>query len=115
MAAECLFCKMISGTIKPQTVYEDDKVLAFKDINPQAPVHVLLVPKQHLATLNDLDAKNADIVGALVLAAKKVADDYGISRSGYRTVINCNADAGQSVFHLHMHLLGGRLMHWPPG
>lgn len=115
MAAECLFCKMVGGTIKPQTVYEDDKVLAFKDINPQAPVHVLLVPKQHLATLNDLDAKNADIVGALVLAAKKVADDYGISRSGYRTVINCNADAGQSVFHLHMHLLGGRLMHWPPG
>ena len=115
MTTECLFCKMVSGQIKPNTVYEDDNVLAFKDINAQAPVHVLVIPKRHIATLNDLDEPDATIVGKLTLAAARIAKDSGIATSGYRTVINCNADAGQSVFHVHLHLLGGRYLRWPPG
>ncbi|MGA9031852.1 MAG: histidine triad nucleotide-binding protein [Sulfuricaulis sp.] len=115
MTTECLFCKMVSGQIKPNTVYEDDDVLAFKDINPQAPVHVLVIPKKHTATLNDLKPADAALVGKLLLTAARIARDSGIADSGYRTVLNCNADAGQSVFHVHLHLLGGRVMHWPPG
>ena len=115
MTTECLFCKMVSGQIKPSTVYEDDDVLAFKDINPQAPVHVLVIPKKHTATLNDLKPADAGLVGKLLLTAARIARDSGIADSGYRTVLNCNADAGQSVFHVHLHLLGGRVMHWPPG
>lgn len=113
--ADCIFCKMVNGTIKPNTVYEDDDVLAFRDINPQAPVHVLIVPKLHIATLNDIKPEHAALVGKLYLAAKRVAEQDGIAADGYRTLINCNADAGQSVFHIHLHLLGGRTMHWPPG
>lgn len=112
---DCIFCKMVNGTIKPNTVYEDDDVLAFRDINPQAPVHVLIVPKLHIATLNDIKPEHAALVGKLYLAAKRVAEQDGIAAGGYRTLINCNADAGQSVFHIHLHLLGGRTMHWPPG
>lgn len=112
---DCIFCKMVDGTIKPNTVYEDDDVLAFRDINPQAPVHVLIVPKLHIATLNDIKPEHAALVGKLYLAAKRVAEQDGIAAGGYRTLINCNADAGQSVFHIHLHLLGGRTMHWPPG
>ena len=115
MTTECLFCKMVSGQIKPNTVYEDDDVLAFKDINPQAPVHVLVIPKKHTATLNDLKPADAALVGKLLLTAARIARDSGIADSGYRAVLNCNADAGQSVFHVHLHLLGGRVMHWPPG
>ena len=115
MTTECLFCKMVSGQIKPNTVYEDSDVLAFKDINPQAPVHVLIIPKKHITTLNDLGTEHAELVGKLYLAAAKVAKQSGVADSGYRTVMNCNADAGQSVWHVHLHLLGGRLMHWPPG
>jgi histidine triad (HIT) family protein len=115
MAADCLFCKMISGEIKPNTVYENDEILAFRDINPQAPVHVLVIPKQHIATLNELTPGHAELVGKLTLAAQKVARDLGIADTGYRTVMNCNRDAGQSVWHVHLHLLGGRLMAWPPG
>jgi len=115
MTTECLFCKMVRGEIKPNTVYEDDTVLAFKDINPQAPVHILVIPKKHIATLNDVGPADADLVGKLVLAAKRVAKDAGVAESGYRLVLNCNADAGQSVFHVHVHLLGGRFMRWPPG
>ncbi|MEK7260462.1 MAG: histidine triad nucleotide-binding protein [Pseudomonadota bacterium] len=115
MATDCLFCKMISGAIKPATVHEDDDVLAFKDINPQAPVHVLIVPKRHIATLNDLKPADAALVGKLVLVAGKIARALGVADSGYRTVMNCNADAGQSVWHVHLHLLGGRVMRWPPG
>jgi histidine triad (HIT) family protein len=106
---------MVSGQIKPNTVYEDNDVLAFKDINPQAPVHVLVIPKKHTATLNDLKPGDASLVGKLLLTAARVARDSGIADSGYRTVLNCNADAGQSVFHVHLHLLGGRILHWPPG
>lgn len=115
MTADCLFCKMVSGAIKPDKVYEDAEVLAFRDINPQAPVHVLVVPKRHIATLNDLTSADAALVGKLFLAAQKVARDLGVADSGYRTLMNCNRDAGQSVWHIHMHLLGGRVMHWPPG
>lgn len=115
MTADCLFCKMVSGQIKPDTVYEDSEVLAFRDINPQAPVHVLVIPKKHIATLNELQPGDAELVGKLVRAAAHIARELGIAESGYRTVMNCNADAGQSVFHIHLHLLGGRVMRWPPG
>ena len=113
--SDCLFCKMISGEIQPDTVYEDDEVLGFRDINPQAPTHVLVVPKTHISTLNDLQDNHSALVGKLYLAAKKIAADEGIADDGYRTVMNCNAGAGQTVFHLHLHVLGGRPMEWPPG
>lgn len=112
---DCLFCKMVTGAIQPDKVYEDSEVLAFKDVNPQAPLHVLVIPKKHIATLNELDADHADLIGKLFLAARKVAQEAGVADSGYRTVINCNEGAGQSVFHIHLHLLGGRAMQWPPG
>ncbi len=115
MTADCLFCKMVTGAIKPDTVYEDSDVLAFKDINPQAPVHVLVVPKKHISTLNEFDTGNIDLIGKMFLAAGKIARDTGVAEAGYRTVINCNAGAGQSVFHVHLHVLGGRTMNWPPG
>lgn len=112
---DCLFCKMVSGAIKPDTVYEDDDVLAFRDINPQAPTHVLIVPKQHVSTINDLDAQTAGLFGKMMLAAAKVARQEGFAEQGYRTVMNCNEHGGQTVFHIHLHLLGGRPMGWPPG
>jgi len=113
--ADCLFCKMVSGEINPDTVYEDDDILAFKDINPQAPLHVLIIPKAHIATVNDLSDANAATVGRLFLTAKQIAADNGLTDPGYRLVMNCNAGAGQTVFHIHLHLLGGRPMTWPPG
>lgn len=113
--SDCLFCKMVSGDIKADVVYEDDHVLAFNDINPQAPHHVLIIPKEHISTINDLDEEHEGTVGKLFLAAKKVAANLGIEEEGYRTVMNCNAGAGQTVFHIHLHLLGGRPMLWPPG
>jgi histidine triad (HIT) family protein len=113
--ADCLFCKMIDGEIQPDVVYEDDDILAFRDINPQAPVHVLVVPRRHISTINDLNDSDAELVGSMFLAAKVVAERTGVAERGYRTVMNCNAEAGQSVFHLHLHVLGGRPMRWPPG
>ncbi|MEK6550477.1 MAG: histidine triad nucleotide-binding protein [Pseudomonadota bacterium] len=115
MADSCLFCKMVSGAIQPDKVYETPRVLAFRDINPQAPVHVLVVPKQHVATLNEARPEDALLLGELLLAAREVAGKTGIAEGGYRTVLNCNADAGQTVFHIHLHVLGGRPMRWPPG
>jgi histidine triad (HIT) family protein len=115
MTTDCLFCKMVAGTIKPDKVHEDDEVLAFRDIHPQAPVHVLVVPKQHIATLNDLTPAQAALVGRLFLVAQQAARQSGIAESGYRIVMNCNRDAGQSVWHVHLHVLGGREMGWPPG
>ena len=112
---DCLFCKMVSGEIAPDKVFESDDVLAFRDINPQAPTHVLVVPKRHVATLNDLDDESAGLVGKMALAAAEVARREGFAEQGYRTIINCNADGGQTVFHIHLHLLGGRVMGWPPG
>ncbi len=113
--AKCVFCRMVDGEIKPDVVYEDEAVLAFRDTNPQSPTHVLLIPKEHIATTNDLDDDNVDIIGRLYLAAKQVAADEGIAERGYRMVMNCNPEAGQSVYHIHLHLLGGRSMNWPPG
>ncbi len=113
--SDCLFCKMVAGEIKPNVVYEDEAVLAFRDINPQAPTHVLVIPKQHISTINDINSEDAELVGRLYLAAKKVAELDGIAIDGYRTVMNCNAAAGQAVFHIHLHVLGGRNLHWPPG
>jgi histidine triad (HIT) family protein len=113
--AACLFCKFATGAIKPAVVHETASVLAFKDINPQAPTHVLIIPKRHVATLNDLVAGDAALMGELMLAAKQVAADAGLAESGYRVAINCGAGAGQSVFHVHLHLLGGRRLSWPPG
>jgi histidine triad (HIT) family protein len=113
--SDCLFCKMVSREIEPDVVYEDDDVLAFRDINPQAPTHVLIIPKRHISTLNDLDEGDAELVGRMHLAAARVADQEGVAEAGYRTVFNCNAAGGQLVFHTHLHLLGGRSMGWPPG
>lgn len=113
--SDCLFCKMVAGEIKPDVVFEDDAVLAFRDANPQAPLHVLIIPRVHIATTNDLTAENADIVGKLYLAAKQIAADEGVAEPGYRMVMNCNPGAGQSVYHIHLHLLGGRSLGWPPG
>jgi histidine triad (HIT) family protein len=113
--ADCIFCKMVSGEIQPDIVYEDEDVLAFRDANPTAPTHVLVIPKQHIATTNDLDKESAGIVGKLYLAAKQVAGNDGIAERGYRMVMNCNPEAGQSVYHIHLHVLGGRAMNWPPG
>jgi histidine triad (HIT) family protein len=104
---------MVAGVIKPDVVFEDDTVLAFKDINPQAPVHILIIPKVHIATLNDLD--DTLLAGQLLQTATKLAKQEGLSEGGYRTVFNCNKKGGQEVYHLHLHLLGGRQMHWPPG
>jgi histidine triad (HIT) family protein len=106
--ADCVFCKIVEGEIPYSKVYEDDKVLAFNDIQPMAPVHVIIIPKKHIATLMDIDAKNIDVIGDLTSAAQKVARIKNISDKGFRTVINCNAEGGQVVFHLHMHLLAGR-------
>ena len=113
--ADCLFCRIIKREIPASIVYEDDRVLAFNDINPQAPTHVLVVPKRHIASLNDLTADDDQIVGELSRRAAAIATERGISAGGYRTVFNTNLDAGQTVFHIHLHLLGGRVMHWPPG
>jgi histidine triad (HIT) family protein len=113
--ADCLFCKFVSGELQADIVYETDKVLAFRDINPQAPTHVLIVPRAHIATINDLTESGADEIGNLYLAARDVAKAEGFSEEGYRVVMNCNAAAGQTVFHLHLHLLGGRTFDWPPG
>ncbi len=113
--ADCLFCKFISGELDTDIVFETDKVIAFRDINPQAPTHVLIVPRKHIATINDLTETDSDEIGYLYLVAKELAKEEGFDEEGYRVVMNCNAAAGQTVFHLHLHLLGGRSFTWPPG
>ena len=115
MNDDCLFCKIAAGDISADTIFETDTLLAFRDINPMAPTHVLVIPKQHVATINDLEESHREIVGDLYLAAKQIAAEEGIADDGYRVVMNCNAGAGQSVFHIHLHVLGGRTMAWPPG
>ena len=111
----CIFCKIAAGEIDADILYRDERVVAFRDTNPQAPTHVLLIPRKHIATINDLEETDAGDVGRLYLAAQQVAKDEGIGQRGYRTVMNCMEGAGQSVFHIHLHLLGGRRMSWPPG
>ncbi len=113
--SDCLFCKMVSGEIQPDVVLENDDVLAFRDLSPQAPTHILIIPKKHISTINDIDELDAMLMGKLYLAAKQVAAIEGLAEPGYRTVMNCNADGGQAVYHIHLHLLGGRAMGWPPG
>lgn len=112
--ADCLFCRVIRGEIPSKKVYEDDRVYAFEDINPQAPTHFLIVPKQHIPGLKEAKPEDAEIIGYLNLVAAKLADQRHLT-NGYRTVLNVGPDAGQSVFHIHLHLLGGRAMKWPPG
>jgi len=110
----CLFCKIATGEIPSKIVYQDQDVVAFEDINPQAPHHVLFIPRRHIASMTDLTIEDGSVLAALFIAAAKVARERGISESGYRFVANVGPDAGQSVFHLHFHLLGGRRMGWPP-
>lgn len=110
-----LFTKIIRREIPAQIVYENDKVLAFKDLHPQAPHHLLIIPKIEIPTVNDLTPETAPYVGELFLAAKEIAKTLGVSEKGYRVVMNCNGDAGQTVFHLHLHFLAGRRLEWPPG
>ena len=113
--SDCLFCKIVAGDIPAKIVYQDDHLVAFQDINPRAPMHVLIIPRRHVASLNDLTEADDALVGEMVRRAAALASEHGHAQRGYRTVFNCNADAGQSVFHIHLHVLGGRTMTWPPG
>jgi len=111
----CIFCKIIQKEIPTSFIYEDDRMVAFKDINPQAPIHILLIPKEHYASLNDVPEDKKDILSHLLLKARQIASKQGISERGYRIVLNTARDSGQEVLHIHFHLLGGRRMNWPPG
>lgn len=112
---DCLFCKIAKGEIPAKVLYKDDLVMAFEDINPQAPHHIVVIPTKHIATLNDLHQEDSELLGHMVQSAARLAKQLGIADEGYRVVMNCNAGAGQSVFHIHAHLLGGRRLTWPPG
>lgn len=113
--SDCLFCKILAGDIPSEKVYEDDNVYAFRDITPVAPLHALIIPKKHIAKINDIEPQDAELVGQLFLAAKAIAAQEGFAEAGYRTVMNCGEAAGQTVFHIHLHLLAGRDLDWPPG
>ena len=113
--ADCLFCKIAAGQIPATIVYQDERLVAFKDVNPQAPMHVLVIPRRHISSLNDLAAGDDALVGEMIRRAASLAGEQGYAERGYRTVFNCNADAGQTVFHVHLHVLGGRALKWPPG
>jgi histidine triad (HIT) family protein len=114
-SADCIFCKIAAGKIDADIVYQDDRAVAFRDLNPQAPTHVLVIPRKHVATINDVTESDVGDVGGLFLAAKAVAGQEGLEEKGYRVVMNCMEGAGQSVFHVHLHVLGGRSFRWPPG
>ncbi len=111
----CIFCNIITGQIPTTLRYQDDQIIAIDDITPQAPHHLLIIPREHIATINDLNADHGALVGHMVLSARTLAQQLGIDKAGYRLVLNCNADGGQAVYHIHLHLLGGRHMKWPPG
>ncbi len=111
----CLFCKLIKKEIPSKVVYEDEEVFAFEDVNPQAPIHILVIPKKHIPTSLDIKEEDNELIGRMYQTANNIAKDKGISEKGFRLVMNCNEEAGQTVFHIHLHLLGGRIMHWPPG
>jgi histidine triad (HIT) family protein len=115
MAGECLFCGISEGKVPAAIVYEDDDTIAFRDINPQAPTHLLIIPRRHIASVNELEAGDAEVVGKLFLVARELAAAEGLAESGYRLVMNTGPGAGQTVHHIHLHLLGGRSLHWPPG
>jgi histidine triad (HIT) family protein len=112
---ECIFCKIANGTLPAKIVYQDEEIIAFDDISPKAPHHKLIIPRKHIATLNDLLPEEEGLAGRMVLVAQKLAKDLDIAENGYRISINCNKDGGQLIYHLHLHLLGGRSLHWPPG
>ncbi|NAZ30720.1 MAG: HIT domain-containing protein [Caldimicrobium sp.] len=111
----CIFCRIANKEIPAKIVYEDDKVLAFHDINPQAPYHILVIPKKHISTLLELTEEDKDLIGHIYLVMNRLARELGVAERGYRVVVNCNEEAGQTVFHVHFHFLAGREMHWPPG
>jgi histidine triad (HIT) family protein len=113
--AGCVFCRIASGEIPSKIVYEDDRFVAFEDIKPQAKVHILVIPRRHIERVNDLQDRDSELVGGLIIRARDIALKNGLGESGYRMVLNCNKDAGQEVFHIHLHLLGGRKFSWPPG
>ena len=115
MSDDCLFCKIVDGELPAEIVYQDDQLLAFEDINPKAPFHVLIIPRRHISTLNDLQEGDEPLLGSLISRAAQIAKDHGHAQDGYRTVFNCSRGAGQTVFHIHLHLLAGRNMTWPPG
>lgn len=111
----CIFCKIIAGEIPSKKVYEDERVFAFEDINPEAPIHVLIVPKKHISNINELTEEEEKLIGHIFVVSKEIANEYNIKDTGYRIVTNCGKDAGQTVDHIHFHLLGGRNLNWPPG
>jgi histidine triad (HIT) family protein len=111
----CVFCDIAEKKRPAKIIYEDELIMAFEDINPQAPVHILVVPKKHIPTSLDIKEEDNELIGSLFRVANKIADGKGIAGRGFRLVMNCNREAGQAVFHMHLHLLGGRIMHWPPG
>lgn len=113
--SDCIFCDIVAGKISGDMVYQDGDFAAFRDLNPQAPVHILIVPVRHISSINELQPEDGELIGKLVLVAKQLAQREGLANNGYRLVLNCNRDGGQSVFHIHLHLLGGRRMNWPPG
>ena len=112
---DCLFCGIINGKIPSELIYDDKEIIAFKDINPQSPKHILIVPRRHINSLSEMEEVDKDLAGRLLLTARKIAQDQGISNEGYRVVVNNGQNGGQTVFHLHLHLLGGRPLSWPPG
>lgn len=112
---DCLFCKIVNNEIPAELIFEDDRIVAFNDINPQAPIHVLIIPKEHIASLNDVPEEKGGLLGHILLRARQIAQNLGIWENGYRIVLNTARDSGQEVFHIHFHLLGGRRMTWPPG
>ncbi|MBM3329522.1 MAG: histidine triad nucleotide-binding protein [Calditrichaeota bacterium] len=111
----CIFCKIASGDLPSTQVFSDDRIVAFRDIRPQAPTHIQIIPRRHIATVHDLTADDAELLAHMILTANSLADDMGIAEKGYRLLFNCRVDGGQEVYHLHLHLLGGRRMSWPPG
>ena len=112
---DCIFCEIAKGNIKTDSIFENDKIIAFNDQNPQAPIHFLVIPKEHIRSANDLDSGNAQVIGEIYTAIKKLAQEMGFAENGYRIVNNCGNDGGQTVHHIHFHVLAGRSMHWPPG
>ena len=112
---DCLFCKIASKNIPAKIIFENDNIIAIKDIEPQAPVHILIIPKDHIPTINDIELRHKKLIGEMYIVAKQLAKENNINDDGYRTVFNCNQNGGQAVYHIHLHLLGGRQMKWPPG
>ena len=112
---DCLFCKIVEKKIPADIVYESEDIIAFKDIEPKAPIHCLIIPKKHISTMNDIDGSNSNIIGLMYEAAAQLARSFDVDKDGYRVVMNCNSNGGQTVYHIHLHFLAGRQLRWPPG